>query len=294
MISLRQVQVFLAVASQGSTSAAGETIALSQSATSAALHELEQRLGVELFDRVGRRLVLNGNGRRFYPEARQLLAQAEQMEKLFDAGGSRLQIGASTTIGNYLLPRLLAQLPGARVKAHVSIANTHEIAEQVARCELELGLVEGGVQHTELSVSPWCRDEMLIVTASDSPWTRLGMDEDVLATLPWIMREPGSGTRSVVEQQLLAGLDRVNIALELGSSEAIRSALLAGLGVSCLSRQVVARALASGELVELAPDYRIERWFYIVEHRQRRLTAPLRQFVERCRLFAEQEPVGSA
>jgi len=286
MISLRQVQVFLAVVEQGSTTAAGEAIALSQSATSAALAELEQRLGVELFDRVGRRLVLNGNGRLFYPEARQLLRQSEQMSRLFLDHGGRLQLGASTTIGNYLLPRLLAQLPTGLAGAQVSIANTGEIAEQVASCELELGLVEGSVQHPDLSVKQWRRDEMLIVAAAGTGWTTPEPTESELAAAPWIMRERGSGTRSVVEQRLLAGLDRVNIAYELGSSEAIRSALLAGLGISCLSRQVVARELDSGELVELAPARRISRWFYTVQHRRRRQTPALARFVDQCLLPA--------
>ncbi|MBR9884914.1 MAG: LysR family transcriptional regulator [Oceanospirillales bacterium] len=289
MISLRQVQVFLAVAEQGSTTAAGEAIALSQSATSAALAELEQRLGAELFDRVGRKLVLNGNGRLFYPEARQLLAQSEQMSRLFLEQGGRLQLGASTTIGNYLLPRLLASMPTALSGTQVSIANTGDIAEQVARCELELGLVEGSVQHPDLSVKHWCQDEMLIVAARESAWSRTDVTDEQLAALPWIVRERGSGTRSVVEQQLLARLDKVNIALELGSSEAIRSALLAGLGVSCLSRQVVARALDAGELVELAPERRIHRWFYTVQHRQRRQTPALTRFIEHCLA-----PVGDA
>lgn len=286
MISLRQVQVFLAVSERGSTSAAGESIALSQSATSAALGELEQRLGVPLFDRVGRKLVLNANGRRFYPEARQLMDQAEGMSALFSTGGSRLKLGASTTIGNHLLPRLLAGLPREQVRAQVSIANTLEIAEQVARCELELGLVEGSVQHPDLSVSHWCEDEMLVVAAADSPWAGIDEDREALAGAPWIMRESGSGTRSVVEQQLLAELNGVNIAHELGSSEAIRNALLAGLGISCLSRQVVARTLASGELVEIAPWGRVSRWFYMVQHRQRRATPALARFIDACQAFA--------
>ena len=124
MISLRQVQVFLAVAEVGTTAQAGDQIALSQSATSAALSELEQRLDAPLFDRVGRRLVLNDNGRRFYPEARQLLAQAERMTELFSESGTRLRLGASTTIGNYLLPTLLAQMGDEYGGAQVTIANT--------------------------------------------------------------------------------------------------------------------------------------------------------------------------
>jgi DNA-binding transcriptional LysR family regulator len=286
VISLRQVQVFLAVAEVGTTAQAGDQIALSQSATSAALSEMEQRLDAPLFDRVGRRLVLNDNGRRFYPEARQLLAQAERMTELFSESGTRLRLGASTTIGNYLLPTLLAQMGDEYGGAQVTIANTREIAEQVARCELELGLVEGSVQHPDLSVRQWLADEMVVVTAADSPWAGLGDDLKALSAAPWIMREAGSGTRSVVEQQLLAELNRVHIAYEFGSSEAIRSALLSGLGVSCLSRQVVARRLQDGSLTVIAPSSSIQRWFYIVEHRQRRESPSLARFVARCQALA--------
>ncbi|MDO6459602.1 LysR family transcriptional regulator [Granulosicoccaceae sp. 1_MG-2023] len=286
MISLRQVEVFLAIAERGSTTAAGDAIGLSQSATSAALAELEQRLGAGLFDRVGRKLVLNGNGRCFYPEARQLLHQAEQMSCLFEEQGCRLQIGASTTIGNYLLPKMLGQLSPQPRRAQLTIANTLDIAAQVASCTLELGFVEGSVQHPDLSVSHWCKDEMLIVAAAASPWARIGHARAALAGAPWIMREAGSGTRSVVEQQLLSDLDGVNIAYELGSSEAIRTALFEGVGVSCLSRHVVARGLESGDLLEIAPDRRISRWFYIVQHRQRRNTPALSGFIERCQAFA--------
>lgn len=282
MLSLRQLEIFLAIADQGSTILAADRVARSQSAISSALAELETRLGVTLFDRVGRRLVLNDNGERFYPQARLLMQQAEALAGLFRGNGGQLRIGASTTIGNYVLPALLAQaehLPCRRVE----IANTREIAERVVSCELELGLVEGQCQHPDLSISHWKRDEMVVVAASHSKWSTLGDDASALAQAPWILRESGSGTRSMVEQQLLDGLEAVNIALELGSSEAIHNAVLVGLGISCLSRHIVQRSLDSGALKLIAPRRNVSRRFYIIRHRQRQSSIAVERFLALCK-----------
>lgn len=282
MLSLRQLQVFLAVIETGSTTRAARAVALSQSAASNALSELESRLGEKLFDRVGKRLVLNASGRTLQPRARALLVQAQDAEALFRGGGGQLKVGASTTIGNYLLPRLLGaagiDLPCERVE----IANTDDIAERMLRFELDLGLIEGRALHPDLVMTPWRQDEMVIVAVP-------GFAGRPLEQLPWIMREPGSGTRSVVEQELfgtLAGgpsaLEGVQPVLELGSSEAIHNALRAGLGVSCLSRHVVQQSLQSGELQVLAPERSIRRQLYLLRHRQRPDTAAVARFLACC------------
>ena len=281
MLSLRQLEIFIAIVDQGSTTLAADRVARSQSAISSALTELENRLGVALFDRVGRRLVLNDNGERFYPQARLLIQQADTLSGLFREDGGRLKIGASTTIGNYVLPSILAQ-SNRLLCRQIVIANTREIAERVARCELELGLVEAKLQHPELSVSQWQQDEMVIVAASNTPWAALTDEASTLAQAPWILRELGSGTRSIVEQQLLGDLEAVNIALELGSSEAIHNAVLAGLGISCLSRHVVQRSLASGTLQLIAPQRTVSRCFYIIRHRQRQVSRLAERFLALC------------
>ena len=136
-ITLRQLQIFLAVAQSGSTTAAAGMVALSQSAASAALNELEHLLGVQLFDRVGKRLILNDSGRQLLPQARHMLDAAQTIERQFadPEAGSELHIGASTTIGSYLLPAMIAayrkQHAGARVRALV--ANTADIVDAVAQ-----------------------------------------------------------------------------------------------------------------------------------------------------------------
>lgn len=275
MLSLRQLEVFLAVIETGSTTRAAKAVALSQSAASNALSELESRLGEKLFDRIGKRLVLNASGRALQPRARALLVQARDAEVLFRNGGGQLKVGASTTIGNYLLPRLLGEAGADLPCERVEIANTDDIAERMLRFELDLGLVEGRTPHPELVLLPWRRDELVIVSVPD-------LAGHSLEHLPWIMREPGSGTRSVVEQELSRVLAGGQPVLELGSSEAIHNAVRAGVGVSCLSRLVVQQSLQNGELVILAPELSIRRQLYLLRHRQRPDTAAVARFLACC------------
>lgn len=158
-ITLRQLQIFLAVAQSGSTTAAAGLVALSQSAASAALNELESLLGVQLFDRVGKRLVLNDSGRQLLPQARHMLDAAQTIERQFSdpAAGSDLHLGASTTIGSYLLPAMIAAYrrshAGARVRALV--ANTADIVEAVVNFEVDAGLIEGPCHADDVQVEPW-------------------------------------------------------------------------------------------------------------------------------------------
>lgn len=276
MISLRQLEIFLAIAAKGSTTRAAVQVALSQSAISNALAELEQRLGVQLFDRVGKRLVLNEAGRRLQPRAQLLMAQALELDELFISTQGRLAVGASTTIGNYLLPQLLGHASATQPCCRVEIANTEVIAGLVARCELDIGLVEGHAQHPDLTLTHWRDDEMVVVASADH--CQSGSVSD-LGQMPWIMREKGSGTRSVVEREfpeLTAG----SVRLEMGSSEAIHHAVLAGLGISCLSLQVVGRSLQNGELVRLVPQRSIRRPLYVLRHRQRPDTAATAAFMQ--------------
>ena len=178
-LSLRQLQIFCGVAESGTTAAAAEAIALSQSATSAALLELEHVLELPLFERIGKRLQLNDNGRALLPQARALLDGAESIERWSrdrEAQIGLLRIGASTTIGNYLLPALVAEFRAtlpvtARqgLQLQVTIANTEAVARQVAAFELDLGLIEGPCHESELVVRPWLEDELLVVAAPHDP-----------------------------------------------------------------------------------------------------------------------------
>jgi DNA-binding transcriptional LysR family regulator len=284
-LSLRQLEIFCAIAHTGSTTAAAEAISLSQSATSAALNELENVLATKLFDRVGKRLLLNDEGRFLLPRARQALDAALQIEVQFHAAGGLLEttltVGASSTIGNYVLPPLLAAFrKNAPARVNVAIGNSASIAAMVANFDVDVGLIEGPCHQPELVVTPWLEDELVIICAPDHPLatSKQPCIED-LRIAPWILREPGSGTREEVEHALLPHLHSMNRAMEIGSSEAIKRTVAAGLGVSCLSRWIVADLLESGQLHEVRDVLPLRsRRLYLLRHRDKFVSPSLAGF----------------
>jgi DNA-binding transcriptional LysR family regulator len=273
-LTLRQVEVFVATARAGSTHGASAEVARSQSAASAALAEFEASLGTPLFDRIGRRLVLNENGRALLPRAQSLLTQAQQLQQWFASGqAGALVVAASFTIGEYLLPPLIATWSAAQPASPVQlrIGNTRDVIEAVAGFEAELGFIEGQQTHPDLVSRPWWMDELVVVAA---PGHVLGDSASVgvraLSRAAWAMREQGSGTRSVVDAWLTEHLDEVRVAYELGSTEAVKHVVAAGDALACLSRHAVAQAIEDGRLVELKhrlPPAR--RRLLIVQHRSR-------------------------
>ena len=289
LLTLRQLQIFGAIAQSGSTVAAASSVALSQSATSASLKELERGLGVALFDRVGRRLLLNENGRALLPSARALLDGAKSVAEGFAPGRRGLQmdlrLAASTTIGNYLLPPLLAKFrleqPNARLQ--LRIGNTLEVATAVATFEADLGLIEGPCHSPSLTVLPWLDDELVIIAAPDHPLSRAAGAAQLtvrqLRRARWLLREPGSGTREAVEHALLPHLHHLSADMTLGSSETIKNTVALGVGISCMSRAVVADLLAAGRLAELRTTLpRLHRRLALVHHNQKILSVSLRRF----------------
>ena len=289
-ITLRQLHIFTAIALTGSTAAAANSIALSQSATSAALKELESILNVELFDRVGKRLVLNDNGRLLLPQSRQMLDGAKTIEQQFNSAehpGAGLHIGASTTIGIYVLPKLLATHNNQRCP-RVMIANSAATAAAVAHFEVDMGIIEGPCHEPDLIAEPWLEDELVIVCAATHPVLQGNLQRKVsfkdLQNALWLLREQGSGTQEAVEQVLLPHLHQLRPAAEFSNSEAIKHAAAAGLGLACLSRTIVARFLSRGELVEVnTPLPKLTRRFFLIYHRKKTLSPQLKTFLNHCR-----------
>jgi DNA-binding transcriptional LysR family regulator len=299
-LTLRQLQIFTAIADTGSTTAAGLHMALSQSATSGALNELEDLLDAQLFDRIGRRLLLNDNGRTLLPQARALLDGAHEIENQFGAGAAqgspgvlatRLRVGASTTIGNYLLPAMIAGYqrawPSTSIEVH--IGNTRDIAVAVARLEVDMGLIEGPCHETELRVVPWVEDELVIVCAPSYAIDRTRpagpVPLEALRQARWLLREPGSGTRETVEQALLPHLHYLEHETQFGSTEAIKQAAAEGLGLACLSLSAVKDLVALGRLATLDTALpKLMRRFYLIQHRQKRFSASLQRFAAHCGL----------
>ncbi|WP_136248296.1 LysR substrate-binding domain-containing protein [Halomonas borealis] len=275
-VSFRQLQVFATVARLGTVSAAATELALSQSATSQALADLERQLDVALFERPGRRLVINELGRGLLPRAEELLDGmaafvAAAREPDGDLYGT-LSISASATVGTYLLPDLVGRFSeeNPRTDLRLRLRNTHEVIGDMLRLEADLGLIEGECREPELVSEPWCEDRLVVVAAPGHPLASRGrLDEHGLGEAAWILREPGSGTREVFEQAMQRRGVTPRVRMALDQHEAIKQAVLAGLGLGCLSALSVAGELARGELVALDGGLTLRRTFSLIWHPER-------------------------
>lgn len=287
--TLKQLQVFLAVANHQNVSRAADELAMSQSATSTALKELEQRFDVTLFDRIGKRLQLNEQGLSLRPKAAALISRAEELQSSLvqhsDIG--ELKVGATLTIGNYLAIGIMAgfmqEHPTAKIVLNVE--NTAAIAAKVRNFELDIGLIEGELQEPDLQVNYWRDDELAIFCAPDHPFAtkRTLTDEDLLAAR-WIVRESGSGTRQAFDRGMQGILSNIDLRLELQHTEGIKRAVEAGLGIGCLSKITLAEAFQRKSLVPLqAPHRNWTRKFYFILHRQKFLSTGIRSWMDHCR-----------
>lgn len=286
--TLRQLQVFLAVAHFENVTRAAASLSMSQSACSGALKDLEQQYNVQLFDRVGKRLQTNELGRLLRPRAEALLEMAAELEQNFkrhkDVG--QIKLGATLTIGNYLavglITRFMHETPNAKVS--LEVANTQAIAERLLNFDIDLGLIEGEYHHHDLDIIPWQEDELVCFCAPNHPLAQAGSlsDED-LVSANWILREPGSGTRQAFDRALHGLVPQLQILLELQHTEAIKRAVESELGISCLSRISVRDAFSRGSLVPLTvPQRDFRRMFYIVLHQHKYRSAGILKWLELC------------
>jgi len=289
-ITLRQLEIFAAIARSENVSRAAEALAMSQSAASSALVELERQFDCPLFDRIGKSLRLNSTGRGLLPQAEDMLARAADLEGYL-AGGilGPLAVGATLTIGNYLATLVVAEYlhryPASRIGLHV--ANTQHIVEQIIRYELDVGLIEGESDHPDLLLEPWLDDALVVFCAPHHPLAMIGdADNASLKAQNWIVRERGSGTRALFDRVVAKALPDLHIQLELEHTEAIKRAVESGLGVGCLSRLSLREAFRRGSLVEIGtPQFNLGRQFYFARHRQRQLSPAARTFLALCREY---------
>ena len=287
--TLRQLEVFLAATHFENLSKAADHLAMSQSAASSALKDLEQQFDIQLFDRVGKRLQINELGRLTQPKVEALLAEAEELEFLLSQHQKvgNLTVGATLTIGNYLCVRIMAeymaQQPGAKVA--LKVANTEEIARKVQHFELDIGLVEGELHHSELDIIPWREDELVVFCSPENPLAEKKRltDQDLLAA-DWIIREQGSGTRQAFDNAMFGLLPKINILLELQHTEAIKRAVQANLGIGCLSKITLEEQFTQGSLVPLTVSQRDwRRRFYFILHKHKFHTAGINEWMKLCR-----------
>ena len=287
-LTLQQLKVFATIARHGNLGGAANELCLSKGAVSQSLQELERQLATPLFDRIHPRLQLNNEGRLLQPAAEELLTRLQDIENLFspDAEPSgQLRLGASQTIGNYLLPTLLAsskQELGLPPK--VTINNTHLLCHALANFELDMALIEGENHHPDLLAEPWLQDEMLVVAPPGHPLAnKKELSLSRLGGETWVLREAQSGSREQFIQQIQPELPRWQPGLELNTLEAVMLAVEKGLGSSFISRLAASDRLADGRLIALPLSRRFPRQLSLIWHKQKYHSTSLRHFIHFCR-----------
>ena len=277
-MTLEQLRIFLAVAERQHVTQAARALNIAQSAASHAIAALEARHDAKLFHRVGRRIELTEAGQVFLAEARAVVARAEAAELVLSEFGSlergTLSVQASQTIASYWLPRHLVAFRRAypQLQIRLTIGNTAQVAAAVESGSAELGFVEGVVEEEYFASIPVARDQLIVVVGPEHSWIgRASLAPSDLMQGEWVLREPGSGTRSIFEDALAhMGVDpsRLRIQLELPSNEAVRAAVEAGLGATAISASVAAPSIEAGLLQPV--KFRLpEREFHVLRHRER-------------------------
>ena len=255
--------VFRTVAEQLSFRKAAEELYLTQPAVSLQIKALEEDLGTQLFDRTGRHIKLTAAGRVLLEYAEQvnaLLVQAEhELAALSGNHAGQLALGASSTIAQYVLPHLLGEFCRQHPRVHPTLisGNTEQIVDAVQSQKIALGLIEGPARSRDVKTEPFLKDELVLIVSMAHEWAeRASVSCADACAAPLLMRERGSGTRRVIEIALeRLGVKRsvLNIVMELDATEAIKSAVEAGLGVGFVSRWAIAK------------DLRLDRSFKVVE-----------------------------
>jgi DNA-binding transcriptional LysR family regulator len=298
-MTLEQLRIFIAVAERLHFTRAAQALGLTQSAVSAAIAALESRYGIELFHRVGRHVELTSTGLAFCEEARDVLGAASRAEEaLTEMTGLRqghLRITGSQTIATYWLPpRLLTfhqRYPGIQIE--LAIGNTTQVAASVISGSAELGFVEGSVTAPTLDIRTIDEDRLVLVVGQPYAWAAdQALTTEDFRKIPWVLREPGSGTRAATEALLASRnltLSDVTISLELPSNEAVRTAIEAGAGASVLSLSVVTTSLRAGVL-KAAACAMPTRHFSALRHKERRLSRAAKAFLASLGKTATEEP----
>lgn len=274
-LSVHQLHIFYTVAAKGSFSAAAQALHLSQPAVTMQIQALEEVFGTRLFHRSTKKVELTEAGRTLLPYAEQCLALIREtgraMSRFTRSLAGKLQIGASMTFGEFILPRVLGAF--AEEYPHIAISmtvmNTRHILEDVLAHKLTFGLVEAELDHPDLHIEPVLSDELKLILPANHPL----LDKPVIRfadvrEYPFILREPGSGTRDVMEKELLRrghGIGELRTAMEFSNTGAIKSAVEAGFGLAIMSPASVRNEVALGLLaVRDIEGLSFKRHFYVI------------------------------
>jgi DNA-binding transcriptional LysR family regulator len=289
-MDLWRLEIFCRVVELKSFSRAASAVFLSQPTVSSHIKDLENHFECKLIDRLGREVVPTKGGQLLYGYATKMLALKEAAEKALGEFQGKMKghltIGGSTIPGGYVLPPLLGEFKEACPQVTVTLieGDTAGIIQATLDGRVELGVVGAKARETKLQQEKIMDDEMFLIVPKGHKWAGAGrVTVEELAVEPFVMREPGSGTRKSIEQALdgLGHWSRnLNVVAEMGSTEAVRQAIKAGVGVSILSERAVADELAAGSLRKVGIKERsLKRAFYLIRRKHRTESPLCRAFV---------------
>ncbi len=287
-MNIHQVHIFNIAAKTLSITKTAKKMHLSQPSVSIQIKDLEDSLNVKLFERINRKIALTDAGKVFYTYSERLLNLIDEIDAVMNEFSSgdvgKLVLGTSSTVGIYVLPKYLGEFKEIFPKAEISlmIMNRQEALEQCISGELDFSFLQDPPKHPDLHTEFFMRDELVIVCSPKHRWAK--NDHLTLKMLtsepePIILREEGSGTRGLIEYVLKRyGIER-NVTMEMSSSEGIKRAVEANLGVAVLSKNVVRAEIKNGSLIALGiKDLNTKRDFYIVYNKKRKFMPLMEKF----------------
>ena len=284
-VTFSQLEIFIQVARRPNLREVSKNIGLSHSAISMAISALESSIGGTLFNRIKNRLILNNRGLYLLENVAPLLLQIEDQLLLLKNGeiSGCLRLGASSTIGNYLLPKIIGKFNDKyknQVDIQLIIENTASIEKKLLQHELDVALIEGPILNQNLlKITPWIEDELIIVSNRKYTQTKAVFLKELAGT-NWVLREKGSGTLSVFEKVLRKQSIILNRKLTMGHTEAIKQAVEAGLGISCLSKISVQKELFYGSLSKIFIKEDLSRTLTIITPKNRYQTRAQTAFIK--------------
>jgi len=296
-ITLHQMEALTRLVETGSFTQAAERMALSQPTLTKHIRNLEDAVGARVVDRKSRGGSLTPEGRILYDYARRIARlrddAREKIANLQAHESGHIFLSASTIPATYIVPRFLGLLKkdDPEIRVHVQTGDSEETIQAILGDQAELGIAGKRPSDRRLKVEPLWQDRLVLAVPSGHPWAkRAAVSLGEIAAAPFVLRERGSGTRNALEACLANGgrdpLSSFNVACEMGSSEAVKEAVLAGMGVSILSIHAIGRELAQGLLAAVpVEDCAIERRFYLITRTQFRPMKHHRRFLAGIRNF---------
>jgi len=281
-LTLRQMEIFLNVVKEGHLTNVAKGMGLSQSAISMAIKELEKILGNPLFDRINKKLILNEMGRAFEKEIKPIIKKINDIEYEFKntVNKGMVRVGASTTIVDYLMPPIICSYMNnyPDVKVALKEGNTKNIVDLIKEGRLDVGFIEGVVNDGDIIKEIIGIDELVVVTTDMELSKECFID--TIQNKKWVLREEGSGTREVFLDYVKDKVDHINIFLELGHTESIKSLLMNHQCVTCISKIAVQRELKEKKLIQVPlKNFECKRNFYMIYHKDKYKSELFEKFV---------------